>query len=112
MKLIDGGNKMIVAGIGFQVATMAVCGILVLIYVIRYKKGTATSHAVDEKSAYHMDKEQGAMPLWKVKVFAIVVAVAYVTVLIRCIYRLPEMAGGWGNALMRNEKEFLLLDGM
>jgi hypothetical protein len=38
--------------------------------------------------------------------------VAYVTVLIRCIYRLPEMAGGWGNALMRNEREFLLLDGM
>ncbi|EME84187.1 uncharacterized protein MYCFIDRAFT_135704 [Pseudocercospora fijiensis CIRAD86] len=28
-----------------------------------------------------------------------------------CIYRLPEMAGGWGNPLMRNEKEFLILDG-
>jgi len=111
-KLIDGGNKMIVAGIAFQVATMSVCGLLVLIYVVRYKKGSSTRHTVDEKSAYHMDKEQGAMPLWKVKVFAIVVAVAFVTVLIRCIYRLPEMAGGWGNALMRNEQEFLLLDGM
>jgi hypothetical protein len=27
-------------------------------------------------------------------------------------YSLPEMAGGWGNALMRNETEFLILDGM
>ncbi|KAF2821848.1 parasitic phase-specific protein PSP-1 [Ophiobolus disseminans] len=110
-KLIDGGNKMIVAGIAFQVVTMAVCGLLILVYVIRYKKGAAARHAA-EKSAYHVDKEQGATPLWKIKVFAIMVSLAYVTVLIRCIYRLPEMAGGWGNALMRNEKEFLLLDGM
>jgi hypothetical protein len=110
-KLIDGGNKMIVAGIAFQVVTMTVCGVLVLVYVIRYKKGAAARHAA-EKSAYHLDKEQGSIALWKVKVFAAMVTIAYVTVLIRCIYRLPEMAGGWGNALMRNEKEFLLLDGM
>lgn len=25
---------------------------------------------------------------------------------------LPEMAGGWGNSLMRKETEFLVLDGM
>jgi hypothetical protein len=28
------------------------------------------------------------------------------------ISSLPEMAGGWGNKLMRNEMEFLVLDGM
>ncbi|KAJ5618140.1 hypothetical protein N7537_003254 [Penicillium hordei] len=37
---------------------------------------------------------------------------AYITVLIRCIYRLPEMAGGWGNELMQSEMDFLVLDGM
>jgi hypothetical protein len=110
--LINGGNKMIVAGIAFQVVTMAVCGLLVLIYVIRYKKGAAARNAVEEKSAYHSDKEQGSIALWKIKVFGWMVTLAYFTVLIRCIYRLPEMAGGWGNSLMRNEKEFLLLDGM
>jgi hypothetical protein len=110
--LINGGNKMIVAGIAFQVVTMAVCGLLVLIYIIRYKKGAAARTAVEEKSAYHSDKEQGSIALWKIKVFGGMVTLAYFTVLIRCIYRLPEMAGGWGNALMRNEKEFLLLDGM
>ncbi|KAL3444140.1 RTA1 like protein-domain-containing protein [Aspergillus insuetus] len=37
---------------------------------------------------------------------------AFMTILTRCIYRLPEMAGGWGNPLMQNEVEFLILDGM
>lgn len=27
-------------------------------------------------------------------------------------FKLPEMAGGWGNPLMQKENEFLLLDGM
>jgi len=111
-KLIDGGNNMIVAGIAFQVVTMVVCGLLVVVYIIRYKKGAATRDAAGEKSAYHLDAESGAMPLWKVKFFGFMVSLAYLTVLIRCIYRIPEMAGGWGNRLMRNEKEFLLLDGM
>ncbi|KAF2032118.1 RTA1-domain-containing protein [Setomelanomma holmii] len=111
-KLIDAGNQMIVAGIAFQVVTMAVCGLLVLVYIIRYKKGASKRNSIDEKSAYHHDRDNGAHPLWKIKTFGFVVALAYITVLIRCIYRLPEMAGGWGNALMRNEREFLLLDGM
>ncbi|KAH7392401.1 RTA1 like protein-domain-containing protein [Phaeosphaeria sp. MPI-PUGE-AT-0046c] len=109
-KLIDGGNKMIVAGIAFQVVTMAVCGLLILVFVVRYKM--AAKRATGEKSAYHLDKEEGSIALWKVKVFGWMVTLAYMTTLIRCIYRLPEMAGGWGNALMRNEREFLLLDGM
>lgn len=109
-KLIDGGNKMIVAGIAFQVVTMAVCGLLILWFVVKYKM--AAKHVTGEKSAYHLDKEEGSISLWKVKVFGWLVTLAYTTTLIRCIYRLPEMAGGWGNALMRNEREFLLLDGM
>jgi len=28
------------------------------------------------------------------------------------ISSIPEMAGGWGNALMQRENEFLVLDGM
>lgn len=52
------------------------------------------------------------------RLFVAAVAVAFTTTLIRCVYRMPEMAGltpddrGWGNKLMRKEKEFLLLDGM
>jgi hypothetical protein len=110
-KLIDAGNKMIVAGIAFQVVTMAVCGALVLVYIFRYRKARSR-HTLEEKSAYALDKEQGDVKLGKIRLFGSMVVLAYTTVLIRCIYRLPEMAGGWGNALMRNETEFLLLDGM
>jgi hypothetical protein len=109
--LIDGGNKMIVAGIAFQVVTMVACGILVLVYIFRYRKAHSARN-IGEKSAYHLDKEQGAIALGKIKIFGWLVTLAYLTILIRCIYRVPEMAGGWGNSLMREEKEFLLLDGM
>lgn len=110
--LIDAGNNLIVAGIAFQVVTMCVCGALITFYVIRYRKARNHPHTISEKSSYETDKETGAFRLGKVKLFGAMIVLAYVTVLIRCIYRLPEMAGGWGNSLMRNEKEFLLLDGM
>lgn len=112
IKLLNAGNNLIIAGIAFQVATMAGCGLLVLVYILRYRKRAPLKGQVDEKSAYQLSKEHGTVSLGRVKLFAAVVALAYFTVLIRCIYRLPEMAGGWGNPLMRNEKEFLLLDGM
>ncbi|KAH6644090.1 RTA1 like protein-domain-containing protein [Boeremia exigua] len=112
IKLLNAGNNLIIAGIAFQVATMAGCGVLVLVYIWNYRKGRAVKGQVHEKSAYQLGKDQGTVSLGKIKLFAAVVCLAYATVLIRCIYRLPEMAGGWGNPLMRNEKEFLLLDGM
>ena len=91
---------------------MVGCGLLILLYIWRYRKGAPVKGHIDEKSNYQLSKEQGTLSLGKIKLFALAVGLAYITVLIRCIYRLPEMAGGWGNPLMRNEKEFLLLDGM
>lgn len=112
IKLLNAGNNLIIAGIAFQVATMAACGLLVVLYIWRYRKGAALKGQLNEKSNYQLSKEQGTVSLGKIKLFAAVVSLSYFTVLVRCIYRLPEMAGGWGNPLMRNEKEFLLLDGM
>jgi hypothetical protein len=110
--LVNAGNNLIVAGIAFQVVTMAVCGLFALLFVFRLRKAHSAHAAMGEKSRYQMDKDTSGVHTGKVKVFGLMVVLAYVTVLIRCIYRLPEMAGGWGNALMRNEREFLLLDGM
>ncbi|PYI17479.1 putative RTA1 domain protein [Aspergillus violaceofuscus CBS 115571] len=81
-KLLNAGNNIMIAGIAFQVATMAACGVLAAIFVVRLVREGRPEEVL-----------------------------AYVTVLIRCIYRLPEMAGGWGNPLMQNEKEFMILDG-
>ncbi|KIX02275.1 uncharacterized protein Z518_08214 [Rhinocladiella mackenziei CBS 650.93] len=109
--LIDVGNGMIVAGIAFQVATMGVCGLLTIDYFIRFqraKKAKSTSHSESEY------EKNLALPMTSrnFRIFCFAIALAFITIFIRCIYRLPEMAGGWGNALMRNETEFLILDGM
>lgn len=35
---------------------------------------------------------------------------AYAVLLIRCIYRIAEMAGGWGNEIMQDEPSFVVLE--
>ncbi|KIW01540.1 uncharacterized protein PV09_07018 [Verruconis gallopava] len=94
------GNDIIVAGISFQVVTMGVCGLFAIDYAFRlWKSKKASGFAFRVR-------------LSRPHVFCITSALAYVFVLIRCIYRVPEMAGGWGNKLMRRETEFLVLDGL
>ncbi|KAI9150563.1 Efflux pump himE [Paramyrothecium foliicola] len=104
MDLLNTGNNIIIAGIAFQVATMVACGILTIDYTIRQvRRSRHAQQGVDFVAT------PGSR---KAKLFLFAVGFAYLTVLIRCIYRLPEMAGGWGNPRMRNEKEFLILDGL
>lgn len=81
---------------------LAIFGLLVLEYSLRtYKRRDRLSH--------------DAVALWNqlsFKLFCGAVIVAYFTILIRCIYRIPELLGGWGGALMRVEIEFILLEGV
>ncbi|PYI02352.1 RTA1 like protein [Aspergillus sclerotiicarbonarius CBS 121057] len=103
--LLKVGDDIMVAGIAFQVGTMSVCGLLALDFFLRVvRKGPGLS---GEKF------DNGVQPGGKnIRMVIIAGVVAYFTVLIRCIYRIPEMAGGWGNPLMQKENEFLVLDGM
>lgn len=112
VSLLDAGNNLIVAGIAFQVATMFCCGLLVVVYIWRYRKRMPLKGHLDEKSEFQHTREHGGASIGRIQLFGGVVTLSYFTVLIRSIYRLPEMAGGWGNPLMRNETEFLILDGM
>ncbi|PGH03779.1 hypothetical protein AJ80_08649 [Polytolypa hystricis UAMH7299] len=101
-KMLEAGNNIIITGIAFQVFTMSMCGLLGLDFFIRaFRNGAfSTTSATTEKTRS-----------WRAfKWFCAAEGLAYTTVLIRCIYRIPEMAGGWGNKLMQNEKEFLILD--
>ncbi|KAE8382289.1 RTA1 like protein-domain-containing protein [Aspergillus bertholletiae] len=99
--LLNAGNDIIITGIAFQVATMSVCGLLALDFFLRYLRRGSGEKALTSGNA-------------RTSIILVVVAdiFAYFTVLIRCIYRIPEMAGGWGNPLMQKEDEFLVLDGM
>lgn len=118
--LLKIGDDIMIAGIAFQVATMSVCGILTLDFFLRLRKNGGGLSGEKQQDGYISPRNM--MLLIGGEVFA------YVTVLIRCIYRyvtispiaahlltrhsIPEMAGGWGNPLMQKENEFLVLDGM
>ncbi|KAJ6016153.1 hypothetical protein N7540_010744 [Penicillium herquei] len=105
--LLRAGDDIIIAGIAFQVLTMSVCGVLGLNFfwnVARHGNGL-TGEKNPESNA-------STIPPSRMRLIIIAEIFAYFTVLIRCIYRIPEMAGGWGSALMQKENEFLVLDGM
>jgi hypothetical protein len=118
---------MMIAGIAFQVATMGLAGVLVLAFAVRYKKGNTGHRSGSDISmkpkfaASREDKEHTRT----VFLYCAVVALAYLTVLIRCIYRLvitlpeiqdadfsPTVFQRWpAGGEMQNETEFLILDG-
>lgn len=120
--LLDVGNGLIMAGIAFQVATMATCMVLTLDFFIRFTRNRRNNIA--------STGTPGALNDPKFKFYLACSAFGFLTIFIRCVYRyvwsdaasdsrlltsfnsLPEMAGGWGGELMRREDEFMVLDGM
>lgn len=101
-KLFDVGSGLLVAGVIFQLINMVFCGFLMLIYMWRRKQSIkkGLTPASDTRPE---DK--------KVKTFIYAISLAYVAIIIRCVYRIPEMQMGWGSTLMQNETTFLILDG-
>lgn len=80
------GNDLMLAGIGVQIATMTVCGLLAADYFIRYKRRGASNSVTPYQSA----KANGQAPPinhTRFQVFICIEILAYVCVLIRCIYR-------------------------
>ncbi|KAH7308743.1 RTA1 like protein-domain-containing protein [Rhexocercosporidium sp. MPI-PUGE-AT-0058] len=102
-KALDLGNDIMVAGICFQAATMVACGILSLDFAYSLYK-----HREERKEVVHVRSPKGPEGF---QFYMGCFVVAFVAILVRCVYRIPEMAGGWKNPLMRNEVEFMVLDG-
>lgn len=46
----------------------------------------------------------------KFKFFTVALTISYLAILIRCVYRIAEMSGGWRNSIMQNEPLFIGLD--
>lgn len=42
----------------------------------------------------------------------VAIVLAYLTITVRCIYRIAEMSGGWRNPIMQDENTFIVLDGV
>ncbi|PBP17647.1 hypothetical protein BUE80_DR011559 [Diplocarpon rosae] len=99
--LLSTGNDLILAGIALQVAQLVAFGVVSLYYAFNVYR---------HRKAASLGTRDAPTPA-KLEYFISMVAVAYVFILIRCIYRIPEMSGGWGSALQRDEPLFLGLDG-
>ncbi|KAK4501900.1 hypothetical protein PRZ48_007709 [Zasmidium cellare] len=106
----DTGANIMVAGIAIQVATMAVCVLLAIDFAWAVFRSTKSSGASSDGVSFEKAHEYYSTTKG-FYYYLICTSFAFLFIFIRCIYRLPEMAGGWGNPLMQNEKEFLILDG-
>lgn len=99
--LQDIGTNLMIAGVIFQVVILAVFGYLLAEYVLR------TYRRRSQLSSQSMELLQ--KPTFRLFVGAVLTA--YTSILVRCVYRIPELTGGWGSELMRNEPEFIALEG-
>ena len=101
--VIDLGNNLILSGIILQVVQLVLFAIVSAEYLYRLRRNRKVHSLSPEANAYLAD--------WKFRGFAASIVIAFVTILIRCIYRIPEMASGWGSELQRDEPTFMVLDG-
>ena len=100
--LSNTGNSMMLAGIVWQVMTLMVFGLLVGLYVSRVYKHRSSL----PQSAYQL------LATLRFKMFAGAIALAYITIFTRCVFRIAEMANGWRNSIMQDENTFIVLDGV
>jgi uncharacterized membrane protein len=102
VKLRNIGTNLMISGIVWQVATLIAFAGLVIDYIIRTRRAW-NGVTPEAKSLLRQRKFRG---------FLAAVAVAFVTVFLRCVYRIAEMVGGWANPIMRDEIGFDIMEGM
>ncbi|PGH15839.1 hypothetical protein AJ79_02220 [Helicocarpus griseus UAMH5409] len=96
------GNRIIMAGIVLQVIVLFVFGAAALDYYWRASNYHRHSHTSNRERAFWADR--------KFHTFAVAVFIAYIVIFFRCVYRIAEMAGGWGNHIMRHESSFIVME--
>ncbi|EME44105.1 hypothetical protein DOTSEDRAFT_151785, partial [Dothistroma septosporum NZE10] len=96
------GDNIMIAGLATQVATMVAFGVLAADYGFAvYRNRTHLNPATAP-----LRKQM------KFKLFCAALWLAYLAILIRCAYRLAELAKGWGsqNDILRKQGLFIALD--
>ncbi|KAK0726616.1 RTA1 like protein-domain-containing protein [Apiosordaria backusii] len=104
IRLVEHGNRAIIAGIVLQVVVLGGFGGVGGEFCWRVGKWIKTGEADEQAVGLWNDK--------KFRRFVYAVSGAYVAILLRCIYRIAEMAGGWGNHIMQDEWSFVVLEGI
>lgn len=98
----DLGTNLMIAGVIFQVVILSIFGYLLGEYTLR------TYRRRDQLSSEALN----LLGNMRFRLFVGAVLTAYIGILARCVYRIPELTGGWRSELMRNEAEFIALEGV
>lgn len=95
------GTDLMIAGVAMQVATLLAFAALVLMYTLRTRKSwqNVPTFAKDN------------LKISRFRGFLIAMATVYMAIFCRCLYRIPELVGGWANPIMRDEISFAVLEG-
>lgn len=93
-------TELVQAGLSFQVVTLVIFAVLA--GDVAYSMWKHRNELPHETAALRATK--------RFRIFLGATIVAFVAILIRCAYRIAELKGGWGNSIMRNEPEFIVLE--
>lgn len=100
--MLDVGTNLMLAGVIWQVVCLTFFGYFLGEYLFR------THRHRREISPHAMELLRDT----KFRLFLVAIVSSYLTILVRCAYRIPELADGWRSELMRNEAEFIVLEGV
>jgi len=95
------GGHIMLAGIVFQVITFTTLYLLVACVAFKMYKNRANLKVEVLEMLRSRD----------FKIFAGGIFIASLAIYIRCVYRIAELAGGWANHIMRDEVDYIVLDG-
>jgi hypothetical protein len=102
VSLRNKGTNLMISGIVWQVATLLAFAGLVIDYFLRTRRAW-NDVTPEAKVLFEQRKFRG---------FLAAVAVAFLAVFLRCVYRIAEMVGGWANPIMRDEIGFDIMEGL
>lgn len=89
-----------IVGLVFQIATLALFAALCLEFAWRVNK-------FPHRKNIEFRRIRESRPF---RGFLVAVAVTFVTIFVRCVYRVVELAGGWNNKLQREEVPYIILE--
>ena len=99
--LLNIATNILIAGLSFQVFTMLVFGLLAADYALTvYQNRRQLNQAT-----------KSLRSTLRFRLFVLALWIAYFGILIRCVYRVAELVGGWvNNPILRDEGLFIGLD--
>ncbi|KAF2218003.1 hypothetical protein CERZMDRAFT_31120 [Cercospora zeae-maydis SCOH1-5] len=102
MSVLHIGDNIMITGLALQVVTMLAFAALVLDYAWAVRRNL-------DRLNPETDVLRNSM---RFKLFCVALCLSYACILIRCAYRLAELAGGWSddNEILRHESLFIGLD--